>query len=67
MTVVQAEPALGLVEDEAITRLRVAVVGAGAQATTHLIPTLLRLPRVELVAVCDENTARGAALRVDLW
>jgi phthalate 4,5-cis-dihydrodiol dehydrogenase len=48
-------------EAAAVARLRVAVAGAGAQATTHLIPALLHLPQVELVAVCDPDSARAAA------
>lgn len=44
--------------DLLIGRLRVAVVGAGQQATTHLIPSLLQLPEAQLVAVCDPDDPR---------
>jgi phthalate 4,5-cis-dihydrodiol dehydrogenase len=44
--------------DSSTRRLRVAVVGAGGQATTHLIPSLLQLPEAQLLAVCDPDDVR---------
>ena len=54
--------AAGELASDATGVLPVAVVGAGAQATTHLIPALLQLPRVALIAVCDSDSARAAAV-----
>lgn len=54
--------ASGELASDATGVLPVAVVGAGAQATAHLIPALLQLPRVALVAVCDADGARAAAV-----
>jgi phthalate 4,5-cis-dihydrodiol dehydrogenase len=47
---------------DATSLLPVAVVGAGAQATAHLIPALLQVPRVALVAVCDIDRTRAAGV-----
>lgn len=52
--------ATGASDDPAI-KLCVGVVGAGEQATTHLIPALLQLPRVELGAIADIDVRRAAA------
>ena len=58
----EARSALGELASDAAGVLPVAVVGAGAQATAHLIPALLQVPRVSLVAVCDTDGARVAAV-----
>lgn len=41
--------------------LQVVLAGAGEQASTHLLPTLLQLPGVRVAGVCDPDPARRHA------
>ncbi|GAA4471837.1 Gfo/Idh/MocA family protein [Phytohabitans houttuyneae] len=42
--------------------VRVGIVGAGQQATTHLVPALLQVPHARVSAVVDPDQARRDAL-----
>ncbi len=42
-------------------KIKVGVVGCGVVATAYYLPYLMKMPEVELVAVCDINPARTSA------
>jgi phthalate 4,5-cis-dihydrodiol dehydrogenase len=46
--------------DDPSVKLCIGIVGAGEQATTHLIPALLQIPHVELGAIADVDERRAA-------
>lgn len=56
----RSRPAPGTSGDPIVRRVRVGLVGAGEQATTHLIPALLQIPQVELGAIADVDERRAA-------
>jgi phthalate 4,5-cis-dihydrodiol dehydrogenase len=42
-----------------MSKLKIGIVGIGAQMLENLLPTLLQMPDIRIVAACDGEPDRG--------